>query len=49
MRLLERDVGTGVLKGEKIQGGCCLLLVWVGKLAVRLMKRDVFTGIWRGE
>ena len=49
VRLLERDVGTGVWRGETTQVVGWLLLVWVGKWALRLLERDVATGMWRGR
>ena len=49
LRLLERDVATGVWRGETVQVVGYLLLVWNGKWAVRLLERDVATGVWRGR
>ena len=49
MRSLERDVATGVWRGETVQEVWWLLLVWDGKWAVTLLKRNVATGIWTGE
>ena len=49
MRLLERDVVTGVCRGERVQVLGWLLLVWDGKWAVRLLECDFVTGVWRGE
>jgi len=49
VRLLERDVATGVWRGETVQVVCWLLLMWNGKWAVRLLELDVATGVWRGR
>ena len=49
MRLLERDVATGMWRGETAQVVWWLLLVGDGMWAVRLLQRDVATGMWRGE
>ena len=49
MRLLERDVASGMWRGETVQVVGWLLLVCDGKLAVRLLERDVSTGMWRGR
>jgi len=49
VRLLERDVVTGVCRGERVQVLGWLLLVWDGKWAVRLLECDFVTGVWRGE
>ena len=49
LRLLERDVATGVWRGETIQVVGYLLLVWNGNWAVRLLERDVATGVCWGR
>ena len=49
MRLLERDVATGMWRGETIQVVEWLLLVWIGKWSLTSLERDVATGMWRGE
>jgi len=47
--LMERDVATGMWRGETVQVVWWLLLVWDGKWAVSLLQRDVAPGMWRGR
>jgi len=41
VRLLERDVATGMWMGETVQVVGWLLLTWNGKWAGSLLERDV--------
>jgi len=44
VRLLERDVATGMFRRRNSTGIGVVIFVWNGKWAVRLLERDVATG-----